>query len=356
MRGRSGWAYLLGCVGLMFAVLPVQGQNSASPAAARQFHFVYRVEVPAVAGAREALRVWLPVPSSDVHQRIAHVRIHGPVVHRLVSDKTYGNRIAYFEIPPARLARPSVIVLEFDATRYSYRIDLADPAAGLTLSPDERQRYLRPDRLVPTSGIIAELSQQQTAGARTPLEKARAVYEYVIRTMRYDHEGTGWGRGDAIYACTARHGNCTDFHSLFIALVRAAGVPARFEIGFPLPADQKAGEIPGYHCWAEFWLDGVGWVPVDASEAWKNPALHDFFFGGLDANRVRFTYGRDLELVPPQQGEPVNYLIYPYAELGGKPFTGLRWSFRFADRGRPVAETGSSEVRDGRRTGARGER
>ncbi len=356
MWGRSGWIHLLSCFGLLAAVLSARAQNGASPAPVRQFHFVYRVEIPAVAGAGEALRIWLPVPSSDAHQRIEHVRIQGPVAHRLASDRTYGNRIAYFEIPPARLARPSAIVLEFDATRYSYRVDVADPAAGVTLDPAERQRYLRPDRLVPTSGIIAELSRQQTAGAQTPLEKARAIYEYVIRTMRYDHEGTGWGRGDAIYACTAHHGNCTDFHSLFIALVRAAGVPARFEIGFPLPANQKAGEVPGYHCWAEFWLDGVGWVPVDASEAWKNPSLHEFFFGGLDANRVRFTYGRDLELVPPQQGDPVNYLVYPYAELGGKPFTGLHWSFRFADRGQQVAGTGPSEADHGRLAGARGDR
>lgn len=330
----SGWQWKAAVVPVLIAAM-CAGMRSDTrepgPPTVRRFHFVYRVQVPAIADATTPLRVWIPVPVSDEHQRITHLRIAAPVRYRFARERVYGNRIAYLEIPPAQLRQPSEIVLQFDVARQAYRVDLADPSARSTLAPAQLARYLQPDRLVPTSGMIADLARQQTAGADTPLEKARAVYEYVIRTMRYDHEGTGWGRGDALYACTARHGNCTDFHSLFIAMVRSVHVPARFEIGFPLPAHQTEGTIASYHCWAEFWLDGVGWVPVDASEAWKTPALHEFFFGGLDANRVRFTYGRDLELTPRQSGEPVNYLVYPYAELGGKPFSGLRSEFSFRD-------------------------
>ena len=105
-------------------------------------------------------------------------------------------------------------------------------------------------------------------------------------------------------------------------MARAEGIPARFEIGFPVPGG-AAGAIPGYHCWAEFFVNGVGWVPVDISEAWKDPQKHDYFFGALDANRVQFTIGRDLTLEPKQEGGPLNYFIYPYVEVDGKPFDGI---------------------------------
>jgi len=75
----------------------------------------------------------------------------------------------------------------------------------------------------------------------------------------------------------------------------------------------------------------VGWVPVDASEAWKNPAKRDFFFGAHDTNRVFFTYGRDIRLSPDQKGDPLNYFIYPYAETNGQPVKNLQTHFSFRD-------------------------
>jgi transglutaminase-like putative cysteine protease len=135
--------------------------------------------------------------------------------------------------------------------------------------------------------------------------------------MHYDKSGEGWGRGDAVWACTSKRGNCTDFHSLFIGMMRSSNIPARFEIGFPLPDSKNEGDIPGYHCWAEFYLQGTGWVPVDASEASKNPAKRDYFFGAHDDNRV-FHFG---PRHPPLSvaGEPRTFHL-PCAELDGKPF------------------------------------
>jgi len=109
------------------------------------------------------------------------------------------------------------------------------------------------------------------------------------------------------------------------------GVPARFTIGLPLPEERGGGEIAGYHCWAEFFAAGRGWVPIDASEAAKAPAKREYFFGALDENRIEFSRGRDLVLVPAQSGEPLNYFIYPYAEWNGQPFTGLKTKITFRD-------------------------
>jgi transglutaminase-like putative cysteine protease len=135
------------------------------------------------------------------------------------------------------------------------------------------------------------------AHAQTDLEKARAIYNHVVATVTYDKSGKGWGRGDIYYACDARRGNCTDFHAIFIGHARAVGIPARFSIGFPVPAERGAGKIAGYHCWAEFYAQGLGWIPADASEAAKAPSHREYFFGHLDENRVQFSTGRDLILI-----------------------------------------------------------
>jgi transglutaminase-like putative cysteine protease len=224
-------------------------------------------------------------------------------------------------------------------------VEVADPPSAAAGGPSAVQlaQWLKPDRLVPIDGLIGELSRKQTQGLADPLAKARAIYDYVEATMRYDKTGTGWGRGDAVFACDNHRGNCTDFHSLFIGMARAAGIPAKFEIGFPLPPDRHEGEIPGYHCWAEFYTPKLGWVPVDASEAWQNPSRRDYYFGSHDPDRVQFTIGRDIRLNPPQQAAPLNYFIYPYAEIDGRPFDAVEHRFVFRDlpptaaRGAPVA-------------------
>jgi transglutaminase-like putative cysteine protease len=123
-----------------------------------------------------------------------------------------------------------------------------------------------------------------------------------------------------VWACDSGYGNCSDFHSLFISLARTEKIPAKFEIGFPLPEKAASGDIPGYHCWAKFWVSGKGWVPVDISEASKHPEMKDYYFGNLTPDRVAFSSGRDLELVPKQDGPPLNFFIYPYVEVGGKPY------------------------------------
>ena len=112
---------------------------------------------------------------------------------------------------------------------------------------------------MPITGLPAELAVKVTEGKTTPLDKARAIYDYVFTTMRYDKTGTGWGHGDVLYACDAKKGNCTDFHSLFIAMARSQGIPARFEIGFPLPPDKHSAEIAGYHCWSDF-FEPTAWM------------------------------------------------------------------------------------------------
>jgi transglutaminase-like putative cysteine protease len=224
--------------------------------------------------------------------------------------------------------------VRFDAVRKEHRLQPVVSASAAPLSSVDQARWLAPDRLVPIDGNIRKWASEVVAEAHahTDLEMARAIYNHVVATVKYDKTGKGWGRGDIYYACDARRGNCTDFHAIFIGYARAMGIPARFSIGFPIPAERGQGSIAGYHCWAEFYAQGIGWIPIDASEASKNPSMREYFFGAHDENRIEFTRGRDLKLSPRQTADPLNYFVYPYAEVDGKPVDDVDHTFSWKDQ------------------------
>lgn len=301
------------------------------------FHYGFTVkDVP----AGDRVRVWFPAAHPDPYQEVRALSATGGLPLKKTRESRFGNEIYYAE---SSKAKPGDVHFEvvYDVVRHEHlTLGMNRPRLqDASLSKKESDQYLLADKLVPITGLPAELATQITAGKTAQLDKARAIYDYVFANMRYDKTGTGWGRGDVLYACDAKKGNCTDFHSLFIAMARSQGIPARFEIGFPLPGDKRSSEIAGYHCWAEFFDPQNGWVPVDISEAWKHPEKKDYFFGAHDADRVQFSLGRDLKLNPAQQGEPLNYFVYPYVEIGGKsyPNVALEFSFVDSDQGDPKA-------------------
>jgi len=317
---------------LTFSSLPAFAQPAVAQKE-RHFNFHYTFTVKNVSPG-ERVRVWIPLAHSDASQDVTVVSKSGDLPLTQVHQPEYRNEVLYAETSKADKGEYKFSV-NYEVVRREHVVlvngkPLGD-ARSAPASRVELARALEADRLVPVTGVPAQLAAQETSGATTPLEKARAIYEYVYRTMKYDKSGEGWGHGDTLWACDSKHGNCTDFHSVFIAMARAERIPARFEIGFPLPADKHSAEIPGYHCWAEFYLDATGWVPVDISEAWKQQEKHDYFFGAHDVNRVQFTEGRDLKLAPAQEGPPLNYFVYPYVEIGGKEYPNVSIAFSFED-------------------------
>jgi transglutaminase-like putative cysteine protease len=299
---------------------------------ARTFRFTYNFTVKDIPSSAKRLRVWVPVPQSDQHQTVRVISVKAPVKMRMTQEPEYGNRMMYAEIQNSG-AGQAEFFLEYEVTRREYsRGDYAQlerkdhtPAAV----PASMNRLLEPDKLIPTDGKIKQLAEEVTGSQIGTVAKAKAAYEYLFTTMRYDKTGTGWGRGDAVWACDSKRGNCTDFHSPFIGMLRADGIPARFDIGFPLPENNDKGNIPGYHCWAEFYAGK--WIPVDISEAWQAKEKQDYFFGSVDANRVQFSAGRDITLSPKQDGPALNYFVYPYVEIDGKAYDKLDKRFSFEE-------------------------
>jgi len=316
---RDGWG-LLATVILLASASWAAGPDAWTHPA--KYRFEYHVALSKLAVANDAtLRLWLPYPPETRHQKVLTARIDSPWRYEENED-SFGNRIVYLE---GKGVPESDLTMTFEVERWpSDGVRAAAIAVGTPLDP---QWYLHADKLVPLDGLIRQIAEQQSRGHDPDREKVRAFYDYVVKNMRYNKDGTGWGRGDAIWACNNKRGNCTDFHSLFIGMARSEKIPARFLIGFPIP-DTAGGTIAGYHCWAEYFDPQRGWVPVDASEANKT-GKPDAYFGTLPNDRIEFSAGRDLTLVPKQNGPPLNYFIYPYAEADGKPLEKVPASFRF---------------------------
>ncbi len=271
---------------------------------ADQFEFVYQVKLPEITGPA---RVWIPLAKTDAFQSVTVEELNIPMKWEKVHDRDYGNEICVLHPQPADSGK--TIEVRYHVVRKE--------KAAYAATGTEAGRYLRPEKLVPINATFRTLAEKAAAGKTDDVDRAKAIYAHVIGRMRYDKSGTGWGRGDAMYACDARTGNCTDFHAYFIALARSIGIPARFAIGATIPADENEGTIEGYHCWAEFLADGR-WVPVDISEAWKNPKLADYYFGHNPANRFELTKGRDLVVDPEPASGPINFLVYPLLEMNGE--------------------------------------
>jgi transglutaminase-like putative cysteine protease len=293
----------------------------------RTFRFTYTTTVKDIPAGAKSLDVWLPYPQSNESQVIHQVNLNAPGPISITREPKYGNMAVYVHEDNPK--GPMTIIMNIVATRREY--------AGMEddLASDERRMYLMAEPLVPTDGAVRTVAEEAVRGKRGDPQKARAIYEKVTGMMKYDKSGTGWGRGDAIWACDARRGNCTDFHALIIGMARSQGIPARFAMGVPLPEARGKGEIPGYHCWAELYVKDR-WVPIDSSEAAKalannNTARKDYFYGHHDENRLEFSRGRHVVLAPTQKGEPLNYFIYPYVEVDGKKYETVDRKFFYED-------------------------
>lgn len=298
----------------------------------RHFLFTYAGTVTDLKPDQEAM-VWLPVAVNTPEQDVAIISKELPAPDSIGKDKEYGNTMLSFKAKADKEGKvPFKIVY-----RVNRREVKTDFQANVTLPVAENKdlltRFLQPDALVPTSGKPLELIKDKKIPSNDQYSAAKIFYDVVNTHMKYSKEGTGWGKGDSVWACDSKFGNCTDFHSLFISMARGNKIPSKFEMGFPLPPKTGKGVVGGYHCWAWFLPDGKGWIPVDISEANRNPDLREYYFGNLTEDRVVVTKGRDLVLEPPQQGPAVNFLIYPYVEVNGQPYPGdkVQRSFAYED-------------------------
>lgn len=266
------------------------------------FIFTYSMVLPEISTNGH---IWIPFVQSDRFQTVHEYDLKGLANYQIITDANGINKAIYGKVTP--LDAGQQILMSYKVTRLEkspYREDESN-------LPD----YLDATPLLPIGGRFDSIAQTVIASQQAvdPLMKARALYDYVVDNVRYAKQGK-YGTADANFACDAKSGNCTEFHSLFISLARSAGIPARFAVGAAIPSSRNEGGIDGYHCWAEFYAEGKWW-PVDISEANKYSALATYYFGHHPANRIEFSKGRDILFTPQPVSGPFAFFAYPYLEI-----------------------------------------
>jgi transglutaminase-like putative cysteine protease len=313
------------------AFLMVAGAATAQQAKFRVVDFQYEVILKDIPKNAKTVTLWIPILPDNQFQKINQISISPGNFAAITSDQTYQNKILSFSLQPPFDAYSSIII-DYQIKRFEHAnqpgISLDTPALE---KKEDLEKYLNTNRLGQLTPEFKQIATQITQEGKTTVEKARAIYNYILNTLSYNKTIPGWGQGDTPRVCLVKAGNCTDFHSLFISMARENGIPGKFIIGVPFNQDIHEGLISGYHCWAEFYDEQQGWVPVDITEAYKNKNKHDYYFGAIDENRVAFSKGRDIVLSPQQETEPVNFFFYPYVNVDGKEFKGIQTRFTFKD-------------------------
>lgn len=279
-----------------------------------------------------ALHVFVPLPREAPAQRVETLTVSAPIEGSIETDGL-GNRFWHGESAGPR--GEFQIQVNAAVERLPRR---SSPEAGAALSASDRERlapWLASTDRVPldetTADELRPILEELGPAPFGADARARRIYDWVVDNVEYKKTGTGWGNGDIFWACSERYGNCTDFHTLLLALARSEGIPGRFEMGFPIPMDRRSGSIGGYHCWVELWLPGAAWIPLDASEAAKHPEDRELHFGGEEPDRVLFTRGRDLRLGDDHKGPALNYFIHTFAELDGSRLDGVEQTVRYEE-------------------------
>ncbi|MFQ5846739.1 MAG: transglutaminase family protein [Candidatus Methylomirabilales bacterium] len=278
-------------------------------------------EIPAEA---RQLDVWIPFLQSDGYQRVLDVRVKANFPLTLHYDREWGNAILYGRLSPAR-------AVEVELSYWVMRAPVAAAPDSAQAQPldgawEPFLRYLLPERYVRVDDEMRERALQIVGGEGNPLKRAEAIYDYVTGYMQYDAGQQSW-KGSTDHALSCQLGNCNDIHALYISLCRAIQIPSRLVMGFALEALTPGQcEVCGYHCWAEAYIGGLGWIPVDASCACKYGHAG---FGTLDLNHIAFSRGRDLLLEPPQRGERLLYFPAAYAETDGATHAGVERHLTF---------------------------
>lgn len=278
----------------------------------------------------QTARLWIPYPVSDRDQLISDIQTSGDYSNiGVYTDRYYGTPILYAEWPKDATSRKLKFSFKVERQEVSRR---TFPNQEPNWNPADYSKYLKPTSLGPTDGAVKKLSDSITKGKTTVLEKAKAIYDWTCENTYRDPKTVGCGLGDVGKLLKKPGGKCTDISSVFIALSRAAGVPAREVFGLRLGKKSQQNVTTWQHCWAEFFLPGYGWVSVDPADVRKKmlvekldlkdaktKAYRDYFWGGIDAYRFVIAHGRDVVLNPPQEGPPLNTFGYPYAEVGSLP-------------------------------------
>lgn len=302
----------------------------------RTFEVNTRVEIREPSGAT---RVWLPAAllSKTPFQRTLSNKFNAEGgTARIVEASADGLGIVAAEFPAG--VNPVLTLTSRVATR-NYAVDLSTPSTAPKAKKAELEHFLRPTKLLPTNGIVKAAATEITSGAKSDLDKARAIYEWIVDNTFRNPKTRGCGIGDIRFMLESKDlgGKCADLNALYVGLARAAGLPARdvygiraakSELGYKSLGAASENITKAQHCRAEVYIGSYGWVPVDPADVRKvvleeppgNRTLHDEMvekararlFGSWEMNWIAYNFAHDVAL-PGSTDAPLGFLMYPQA-------------------------------------------
>ncbi|AUU86024.1 MULTISPECIES: transglutaminase-like domain-containing protein [unclassified Leclercia] len=326
-----------------------------APVMRRRFVLSQTYKLVPPQGSSGVVKLWIPLPVDTAFQQMTGMAFTGNYQQAYVTtNNAYGAKTLFATWPKSEGDLLLQLDLEIETADWE---PLKHDALKNWQAPEQIvyplavKPYLLPTTHTPVDGLVRETAQKITGGETDPLKKARLIYEWVSSHMERDNDVIGCGTGDVatILQSGKLSGKCTDISSVFVALARASGIPARELFGIRLGRANKlerysasafgkadsagvADVSGGQHCRAEFYLAGYGWLPCDPADVTKmrlaekkahqDPdvqAVNAYLFGNWEMNWVGFNYGRDFELYPATEQGAVNNFGYPYAEVDGDP-------------------------------------
>jgi transglutaminase-like putative cysteine protease len=317
-------------VGPLFAL-------GAAPDAWRTFEVTTNVQVLKPSGVT---RIWLPAAllnPTPFQKTLANEFNAEGGTAKMVESNADSLGIIAAEFPAG--VQPILSVTSRVATR-NYAADFSAGGKLPTRDQQSLEHYLRPTKLLPTDGIVKKTATEITKGAKTDVDKARAIYEWIVENTFRNPKTRGCGLGDIRFMLETKDlsGKCADLNALYVGLARAAGLPARdvygiriakSDLGYKSLGTATENVTKAQHCRAEVYLSEFGWVPVDPADVRKvvleeppgNLALDDDMvkkarvrlFGSWEMNWMAFNFAHDVAL-PGSNGAPIGFLMYPQAE------------------------------------------
>lgn len=340
MNRREFLAYASGAaVGTALSSVDRTFAQDPSPNGWRTFEVTTSVEVLKTSGST---RVWLPAAllgETPFQKTLANEFKAEGGKGRLVEGKADALGIVVTEFSAG--TKPAVTLTSRIATK-NYAVDLSKPGKPVKENPTELEYFLRPTRQLPTDGIVKMTADKITAGNETDVEKAHAIYEWIVVNTFRNPKTRGCGVGDIRYMLETKDlgGKCADLNALYVGLARAAGLPARdvygirvakSDLGYKSLGPSTPNITKAQHCRAEVYLHEHGWIPVDPADVRKvvleepprNRPLDDAMvkqarsrlFGAWEMNWMAYNFAHDVSL-PGSTGGPIGFLMYPQAETG----------------------------------------
>jgi transglutaminase-like putative cysteine protease len=357
--------YFLQLAGLATAGLRVASAQeflrlNSDMAGWRVYEVTTKVEVLKPSGKT---RVWVPTPltTNTKFQKTLSNKWHseGGKINKS-EDKAEGLGIIRAEFPTGVL--PQLLLTSVVATR-DWSVNLATPGTMQRTTSGDLARFLQPTKYVPTDGIVKKKATEITKDCRTDVDKARAIYTWIVENTYRNPKVRGCGVGDIRFMLETGDlgGKCADLNALSVGLSRAAGLPARdvygvrtgkSNLGYKSLGASSENVTKSQHCRAEVYLSSYGWVPMDPADVRKvileEPpgnlpidddkvkAARSRLFGAWEMNWMAYNYAQDVAL-PGSQKEPIRFFMYPQAETEtGRPDSLDPENFRYEIQSREI--------------------